>query len=191
MARLAAKGYPQACAFAQGAKLARMNWRSDRVAWMSLTLASLLLAAMAVVAFGDVIMRMAGRPITGAYELTSLLVAAIVYAGLPSVTLGDEHVRAGLFAGWVEARPRLAAGLRLLRRVSTSLTMGLLAWAMLRYASKLSATGDRAPYIELPLAWAAGFGAVLLTLAAVLAWRARAKAPSEADRLEDVEVTRP
>lgn len=142
---------------------------STRIAALTLGLASLLLAAMALVAFGDVAMRIAGRPVTGAYELTGLLVAALVYAGLPGVTLADEHVRAGMFAGWIQQRPRLAVALRWLRRISTALTMGVLAWAMARYAWKLAAAGDRAPFIELPLAWAAAFGAVLLGLAAWLA----------------------
>jgi TRAP-type transport system small permease protein len=145
----------------------------------TLGLASLLLAAMALVAMGDVAMRVAGRPVTGAYELTGLLVAAVVYAGLPGVTLADEHVRAGIFAGWVSQRPRLSAALRWLRRITTALTMGVLAWAMARYASKLAAVGDRAPFIELPLAWAAAFGAVLLALAAWLAIVARSATPQE------------
>ncbi len=141
----------------------------QRTSALTLGLASVLLAAMALVAFGDVAMRVAGRPVTGAYELTGLLVAAVVYAGLPGVTLADEHVRAGIFAGWVGQHSRLAATLRWLRRITTALTMGVLAWSMARYAWKLAAVGDRAPFIELPLAWAAAFGAVLLALAAWLA----------------------
>ncbi len=157
---------------------------ASRVATWTFALASLLLAAMALVAFGDVAMRVVGRPITGAYELTSLLVAALVYAGLPGVTLADEHVRAGIFAGWVDERARLAAALRWLRRITTALTMGVLAYAMARYAMKLSAVGDRAPFIDLPLAWVAAFGAALLALAAWLALRARAVPMQEADQEE-------
>ena len=55
------------------------------------------LGLMALVAFADVVLRVAGSPITGAYELTAILVAIVVYAGLPRVTHGDTHVRAGLF----------------------------------------------------------------------------------------------
>jgi len=62
--------------------------------------ASWVLAAMALVAFCDVILRIAGRPITGAYELTALLMGLLVYATLPLVTAQDEHVRAGILQMW-------------------------------------------------------------------------------------------
>jgi TRAP-type C4-dicarboxylate transport system permease small subunit len=140
---------------------------------ITLALACTALAAMAAVAFGDVAMRVLARPITGAYELTSLLVALVVYAGLPDVTWRDEHVRAGLFTGWIARRARLDAALRALRRTATTTTFALLAFAMANYAWRLAAAGDRAPFIELPLAWVVGLGAVLLALASWLAWRAR------------------
>ena len=128
---------------------------------------------MALVAFADVVLRVAGSPITGAYELTAILVSVVVYAGLPRVTHGDTHVRAGLFGGWVAARPRLDQALRWLRNGLTAATMGLLTWAMTGYAVRVGAAGDRAPYIDLPLAWVAGFGAVALVLCCWLALRAR------------------
>ena len=147
---------------------------SSAVASLTLALACVALAALAVVAFGDVAMRIANRPITGAYELTSLLVALLVYAGLPAVTWHDEHVRAGLFATWFQRHPRLDAALGALRRLATLATFGLLAFALANYARRLAAAGDRAPFIELPLAWMAGLGALLLALAAWLALRAHA-----------------
>jgi TRAP-type transport system small permease protein len=140
---------------------------------ITLALACTALAAMAAVAFGDVAMRVFARPITGAYELTSLLVALLVYAGLPDVTWRDEHVRAGLFAAGIARRPRLDAALRVLRRIATTATFALLAFAMANYSRRLASAGDRAPFIELPLAWVAGLGAVLLALALWLALRAR------------------
>ena len=142
-------------------------------------LGALALGLMALVAFADVVLRIAGRPITGAYELTAILVAVTVYAGLPRVTHGDTHVRAGLFGAWLEARPGLQRGLRWLRNGLTAFTMGLLAWAMGGYAQRVGAAGDRAPYIELPLAWVAGFGLAALALCAVLALRARDGAGTE------------
>jgi TRAP-type transport system small permease protein len=141
-------------------------------AW-SLWFASLALGVMAVVAFADVVLRVAGRPITGAYELTSLLVALVVYAGLPDVTWRDEHVSAGLFATWMAKRPTLNAALGVFRRICTTLVMVLLAVAMTNYALRLASVGDRAPFIELPLAWVAGIGASVLGLSAWLALRAR------------------
>ena len=52
--------------------------------------ASWVLAAMAAVAFLDVVLRIAGRPITGAYELTALLM------GLPSRSTVRPTMRPGI-----------------------------------------------------------------------------------------------
>lgn len=151
----------------------RSSSLSGRAASAFESLGAGALGLMALVAFADVVLRVAGAPITGAYELTAILVAIVVYAGLPRVTHGDTHVRAGLFGESVAARPRLQRALRWLRNGLTAATMGLLTWAMTGYALRVGAAGDRAPYIELPLAWVAGFGAVALVLCCALALRAR------------------
>ena len=152
---------------------------ADRFAAGSDLLAAIALALMAVVAFADVAMRIAGRPITGAYEATAVLVALLVYAGLPGVTRRGEHVRAGMFGGWLARHPGVDRALRGLRNAATAALLGLLAWALADYAQRVGAAGDRAPYIELPLAWVAGFGAAMLALAALLALRARDAAGAE------------
>lgn len=131
--------------------------------------ASGVLALMAVVAFGDVVLRVAGRPVTGAYELTALLMGLLVYAALPLVTARDEHVRAGVLQMWTTAPGWVRRTLQGLRRVLSALALGYLAWALLQYMLRMAEAGDRAPYIEVPLAWVAGFGAVALALSAWLA----------------------
>lgn len=131
------------------------------------------LGLMALVAFVDVVLRIAGRPVTGAYELTAILVALCVYAGLPRVTLTDTHVRAGVFGAWLQARPGLQRALQWLRNGLTALTMAVLAVAMARFALRVGEAGDRAPFIELPLSWVAGFGTLALLGCVVLALQAR------------------
>ena len=68
--------------------------------WFALV-ASAVLALMAVVAFGDVALRVVGRPVTGAYELTALLMGLLIYAALPLVTARDEADAA--FVRWQDA----------------------------------------------------------------------------------------
>lgn len=131
--------------------------------------ASGVLAAMAVVAFADVVLRVANRPITGAYELTALLMGLLVYAALPLVTAQDEHVRAGILQMWTTAPAWVARTLFQLRRALTALALGYLAWALLQYMHRMAEGGDTAPYIEVPLAWVAGFGALAMGLSALLA----------------------
>lgn len=136
--------------------------------------ASWVLATMALVAFCDVALRVAGRPITGAYELTALLMGLLVYATLPLVTAQDEHVRAGILQMWRTAPAGLGSALHQLRRLLSCLALAYLAWALFQYMLRVGAAGDRAPYIEVPLSWVAGFGAVSMALSAVMAlWSKR------------------
>lgn len=131
--------------------------------------AALVLCAMAMVSFADVFMRLLGRPVTGAYELTGLLMGLMVYATLPLVTASDQHVRAGVLQLWRSAPPALSRGFALLRQLMTALGMGYLAVAMARYMQRVAQAGDRAAFIEVPLAWIAGFGTTSLALSALLA----------------------
>lgn len=129
---------------------------------------------MAVVAFLDVVLRIAGRPITGAYELTALLMGLLVYATLPLVTAQDEHVRAGILQMWRTAPNGLVRMLRELRKILSCVALSYLAWALFQYMLRVGAAGDRAPYSDIPLSWMAGFGALSMALSAVMAlWSKR------------------
>lgn len=142
-------------------------------------IAALVLCAMALVSFTDVCLRLLGRPVTGAYELTGLLMGLLVYATLPLVTARDDHVRAGVLQLWRAAPPWLRPATQSLRQWLTALAMGYLAVALAAYMQRVAQAGDRAPFIEVPLAWVAGFGALALALSAGLAlgcwWALRRK----------------
>jgi TRAP-type C4-dicarboxylate transport system permease small subunit len=131
-------------------------------------LAAAVLMLMAVVAFADVVLRMAGRPITGAYELTALLMGLLIYGGLPMVTAQDEHVRAGVLQMWTTAPAWLPGVLQRLRQALTALTFGYLAYALFDYMGRIE--HDTAPYIEVPLAWVAAFGAASMVLSLLVSF---------------------
>jgi TRAP-type transport system small permease protein len=139
------------------------RWLDRFAAWV--------LALMAIVAFGDVALRVFWKPVTGAYELTALLVGLLVYAALPDVTAQDNHVRAGVFGAWLDARPKLVRGLLHLRQGLTALTFAMLSWALVQYALRVANAGDKAPFIEIPLYWVASFGALSFAWAVFLALR--------------------
>jgi TRAP-type transport system small permease protein len=135
--------------------------------------AAMALGTMALVAFFDVVLRLLGKPITGAYEATAILVALLVYGGLPTASARDQHVRAGLFGAWLEKRPGLLQVMGWLRHGCTASVLATLSWALFAYGQKVGEAGDKAPYIELPLSWVAGFGAFMLLLSALFALKAR------------------
>ena len=56
-------------------------------------LAALLLLAMMALTTLDVVARyLFNSPVTGAFELTELMLAALIFAGLPLATERDEHI---------------------------------------------------------------------------------------------------
>lgn len=107
--------------------------------------AALVLCAMALVSFADVLMRLLGRPVTGAYELTGLLMGLLIYATLPLVTASDQHVRAGVLQLWRSAPLALSRLFAWMRQWVTALGMGYLAVAMAHYMQRVAQAGDRAP----------------------------------------------
>lgn len=131
--------------------------------------ASLALLAMAAVAFLDVIFRSLNRPVTGAYELTAILVALTVFAALPGVTRRDEHVRAGMLSMLARRRPVVGAAMRGLRRLLLVALFAYLAVTLLRMGQTFHKAGDLAPFIDLPLSWVAWFGAASSVASAICA----------------------
>lgn len=59
-------------------------------------LAGLLMAALVVVTFADVVGRQFGHPLSASFELTQVAVAMMFYIALPFVTLRREHVTVDL-----------------------------------------------------------------------------------------------
>ncbi|MCW0235728.1 MAG: TRAP transporter small permease subunit [Ferrovibrio sp.] len=129
----------------------------------------LALLAMAAVAFLDVVFRSFNRPVTGAYELTAVLVALTVFAALPGVTRRDEHVRAGLLGALAKRRPALGVAMRWLRRLLLVALFVYLAVTLWTMGQTFRRAGDLAPFIDLPLAWVAWFGAASSAVSALCA----------------------
>lgn len=130
---------------------------------------ALALLIMAAVSFFDVIFRSVNRPVTGAYELTAVLVALTVFALLPGVTLRDEHVRAGMLSMLAKRHAGLAVAMRWLRRLLLAILFLYLAVTLWRMGQTFQRAGDLAPFIDLPLAWVAWFGAAGGVVSAVCA----------------------
>ncbi|WP_417767888.1 TRAP transporter small permease [Stappia sp.] len=130
--------------------------------------AAVLLLVMMTVTFIDVIGRyLFNAPLPGAFELTEVLLALVVFVGLPIVTARREHVTVDLLTG------RLPGGLRAalawLATLATGLVLALLAWRLATSARDFSAYGDATVYLGIPLGPVAGIMAGLTGLAALVA----------------------
>ena len=130
--------------------------------------AALLLLVMMAVTFVDVIGRYVfNSPLPGAFELTEVLLALVVFVGLPIVTARREHVTVDLLTGRLPGRLRQG-----LARAALAVTAGVLAvfaWRLALLGRDYSSYGDATVYLGIPLGPVAVVMAVLAGISAFVA----------------------
>ena len=137
-------------------------------------LAALLLLAMTGLTTLDVVGRyLFNSPVTGAFELTELMLAALIFAGLPLATERDEHVDVDLLDSFLPPNV-LRANVFFATLVSAGVlaVLGVQLWSR---AAQLAAEGTVTNSLALPLApvgylmaIATGVSALLLLAKALL-----------------------
>ena len=131
-------------------------------------LAAVLLFALMMITCADVIGRyFLGTPLVGAFEMTEIAMALLIYAVLPLVTVEDEHVTIDLLDRFLPEGWRRVQQI-LVKSVCAALLL-LVAWAVLRKAQSVAAAGIRTDSLHIPMAPTAYFiGLVTLLTGAVL-----------------------
>lgn len=130
--------------------------------------AATLLFVMMGVTFVDVVGRYVfAKPLTGAFELTEVLLGLVVFAGLPIVTRRGEHVTVDLVTMRLPPLPR--AALARIAALATALVLAVLAWRLGLQARDISAYGDATVFLGIPLGPVAGVMAALSAVGAVVA----------------------
>ena len=128
--------------------------------------AALVLFAMMLLTCADVVGRyFLSRPIFGAFELTEMLLAALIFAGLPLVTLRNEHVTVDVFDSitpdWLfRIQHVIACALGLL-------STGYLAWRLWLRAVNMDAAGETTAQLKFKLAYLTYAMSILMALTAV------------------------
>lgn len=104
------------------------------------------------------------QPVRGGFELTEMLLAALIFAALPLVTLREEHVTVDLFDAmtpdWLLRVQHVAAC------AIGVLCTGYLAWRLWLRADTMLAVGHTTAQLRLPVAWLAYAMAILMALTA-------------------------
>jgi TRAP-type C4-dicarboxylate transport system permease small subunit len=134
-----------------GARPAGSRWeRAGAAASAGLSsFAGLVLAAVMLVAVVDVAGRdLLNRPLPGSSEITEILMAILVYAGLPVVSQRTAHISVDLLGGVVPLR--IARTRDAVIRLLCAATLGVIAWRLWVYAGLLSR--DVTEYLKLPQA---------------------------------------
>jgi TRAP-type C4-dicarboxylate transport system permease small subunit len=103
--------------------------------------AGALLFAMMALTFVDVVGRyLFNRSVPGGFEITEIMMAVLIFAGLPLVSRRDEHVSVDLIDHALSPRVRRA------QRTAIELASGALllalAWLMWLKANDVAANGD-------------------------------------------------
>jgi len=130
-------------------------------------LAGIVLFVIMLITVVDVIGRyLLNAPLPGGFEITQLLMAALIYAGLPSVSRQESHVTIDILDGvtpsWL-VRPRLVV-------VNTvcAIVLGTVSWQLWLYADKIKAYGDVTEYLLIPRAPIIYYMSVLSGIGAVV-----------------------
>jgi len=112
--------------------------------------ASAILVIMMVLTFVDVVARyLFNFPLRGAFEVTELMLLTLIFAGLPLVSHGDEHVIMDFIDRILSPRAQLL----LVRAVHAlcAAVMFFLTWQMWIKAGRISAYGDTTDVIKIPV----------------------------------------
>ena len=131
-------------------------------------------AAAAVLLFGlmaltatDVVGRYVFNwPLRGAFEITELLLLALIFAGLPLASRADEHVTLDFIDMALRHRGRLLLR-RLVDLVCGLLILGL-AWRVWIKAGKIAGYGDTTEVLRLPVGPFVYFMAVMVAITGIV-----------------------
>ena len=129
-----------------------------------------ILAVMMLLTTMDVTLRYVfNRPITGAYELTALMLAVLVAFGLAYTQVHKEHIRIDFIVSRFSPRARAFVD-----SITTLVGIGILSlitWQSILYAESLRAGGDTTSVFLIPLypsVWVVVFGSAIFCLAFIV-----------------------
>jgi TRAP-type C4-dicarboxylate transport system permease small subunit len=106
------------------------------------------------------------KPIPGGFELTEILLAALIYCGLPLVSARREHIVIDTFD------PLFSQGVKrvldMLAEVICAIALAGVGWLIFLRANRVAEYGDTTNVLKLPLAPVVYLMAVMITVAAVI-----------------------
>lgn len=133
------------------------------IAWIC----AIILMSMMLVTVLDVIGRyLLNRPLTGATEITELLLSAVVFIGLPAATLDREHVTVDFLT------ERLPSAIERIRApviaVASGVILVVIAWRLWVMGDQIGGYGGTTATLALPVAPFAYLAALLTGVSAII-----------------------
>ncbi|WP_299030377.1 TRAP transporter small permease [uncultured Sulfitobacter sp.] len=141
-----------------------------KIRWAVESLMAFFLMSMVALTFFDVIgRRLFNKPIYGSNDITEHLMALVVFAGLPLVTLAGAHLTIDLFDKLLKS-PAMAWW-RALTTVLIAVVLATIAWLFVKHglnASKISEMSQALRIPRGPLYFYMAFSCALSALAALV-----------------------
>lgn len=122
-----------------------------RAADMASNFAALLLMLLMLLTFIDVCGRnLVNRPVSGASELTEILLAGVIFLMLPRVALRRQHIVIDLIDQFVTRRAH--ATLNVFAALLSTVLFSIVGWQMWIQGNKALGYADSTPVLNVPIA---------------------------------------
>ncbi len=106
------------------------------------------------------------KPIAGGFELTEILLAALIYCGLPLVSARREHIVIDTFDPMFSKA--LKRGLDMVAEVVCAVALAGVGWLIFLRAGRVAEYGDTTSVLKLPLAPVVYLMGAMITVAALI-----------------------
>ena len=138
-------------------------WLEGALGVTSGTVLFLMMMITAVDVFGRYVLN---KPLTGGFEITEMLLAALIYCGLPLVSQRREHIVIDTFDPLMSARVKRA--LDVVAEIVCSLTLGGIGYLIFRRAARVAEYGDTTSVLKWPLAPVAYLMGTMILIACLI-----------------------
>ena len=138
-------------------------WLEGALGVTSATVLFLMMMITAVDVIGRYVLN---RPLTGGFEITEMLLAALIYCGLPLVSQRREHIVIDTFDPMMSARVKRA--LDVVAEIVCSLTLGGIGYLIFRRAARVAEYGDTTSVLKWPLAPVAYLMGTMILIACLI-----------------------
>ncbi len=139
------------------------QWLESVLGAVSATVLFLMMLVTAVDVVGRYVFN---QPLNGGFELTEMMLAALIYCGLPLVSQRREHIVIDTFDPLMSRRVKRA--LDMFAEVVCSLTLGGIGYLIFRRAARVAEYGDTTNVLRLPLAPVAYLMGTMILVACVI-----------------------
>ena len=133
---------------------------------LGVTSAVVLFALMLITAVDVAGRYLFNKPIAGGFELTEILLAALIYCGLPLVSARREHIVIDTFDPMFSRAVK--RGLDMVAEVVCAVALAGVGWLIFLRANRVAEYGDTTSVLKLPLAPVVYLMAVMITVAALI-----------------------